>query len=621
MNQRKLLTKRIKTTTEPEILFENIFKEFSNTFFITRDRYIIMGTSEKAISYSLENNIVTIYNNDTKKEIHEDIFTYLETVLDKENVQSLNVLPISFIGGYVGYFGYELKELTGGERKHQSNQPDSLWMYVDQFLVYDKKTNEVYICSSKEINDSWIEDMSNRIRIIEKESTNTKDTKRKTRKEVLSFSTSISKASYLNKIKTCKRYLEQGQSYEICLTNNLRTTVDIDPWELFIALESKNPTPYLTFLKHADVTIISATPESFIEIDEKRSIVTKPIKGTSKRSEIKDEDKELKEQLLHSEKDKAENLMITDLLRNDLGKICEIGSVTVPSLRAIETFETVHQMVSTVQGKLRKDISSIEAIKACFPGGSMTGAPKIRTMYILDLLETESRGIYSGAIGYISFNQTVSLNIVIRTIVQQRNELSIGAGGAIVIDSDPEKEYEEMMLKAERLLDTITAVANAKSYKIENEFNDKHTVYIALGSNEGDKEKYINEAIVFIKKRVSDVSVASLYKNPAKYYTEQDEFVNTVLVGKTDLTPDELLELLQAIEKALGRKKTFKNGPRTIDLDILFYDDYVIKNNELTIPHALLQERDFVLKPLAEIAPNYIHPRYGKSIKQLYDEL
>ncbi len=201
------------------------------------------------------------------------------------------------------------------------------------------------------------------------------------------------------------------------------------------------------------MTIVCFSPERFLKLDKKGYLESKPIKGTARRGKNKQEDEQLKKQLQYSEKEQAENLMIVDLLRNDLGKICEIGSVTVPKLMSIETYSTVHQMVSTVRGKIKPDVTPLDCIKACFPGGSMTGAPKKRTMEIIDELETEARGIYSGSIGFIALNGTIDLNIVIRTAIITPEQTTIGIGGAITILSNPQDEFEEIILKAKAIID------------------------------------------------------------------------------------------------------------------------------------------------------------------------
>jgi para-aminobenzoate synthetase len=265
--------------------------------------------------------------------------------------------------------------------------------------------------------------------------------------------------AYLNGIAACMAALEAGETYEVCLTTRVRLPPVPDPLDFYLWQRANNPAPYSAFLRYGDLAIASSSPERFLMVDADGWAECRPIKGTAPRSADPAQDQLVAKALAEDEKTRAENLMITDLLRNDLGVVCDIGTVHVPHLMAIESFETVHQLVSTIRGRLRDDVEPPDGIRACFPGGSMTGAPKKRTMEIIDDLEGEARGVYSGAIGYLGLSGGCDLNIVIRTIVMDGETTTIGTGGAIVMQSDHEAEYQEIMLKARALINALAAYA------------------------------------------------------------------------------------------------------------------------------------------------------------------
>jgi len=262
---------------------------------------------------------------------------------------------------------------------------------------------------------------------------------------------------YLLDILTAKHHIASGDAFEICLTHHLEAPFSGDPFTLWQDLRRRSPSPYAAFLDLPEGAVVSSSPERFLSLDASRVAESRPIKGTRPRGDTPEEDARLAADLATSSKDRAENAMIVDLVRNDLGRVCRFGSVEAPDLFAVERYATVHQLVSTVRGELAEGRDAVDLLRACFPPGSMTGAPKIEAMSILEQLEPTERGVYSGALGWFDFGGTLDLSVVIRTIVVKDGRAHLHVGGAIVTDSDPEAEHEETMHKAVAMLSALGA--------------------------------------------------------------------------------------------------------------------------------------------------------------------
>jgi para-aminobenzoate synthetase len=413
----------------PEDLFRGLFAEEKYSFWLdsslvtARSRFSYMGASSQVF----------------KGRAGEGVFEWLQQSLLRNRVQSPPV-PFPFIGGYVGYFGYELKAECGAVNKHQSTMPDAVLLRVENFLVIDHAENALYVVGQ------WPGDIESRIAAI----TPGHNTEPAGIKPVERYR--VSRNEYLDRIRECLAFITAGESYEICLTNKVLLESGVAALDYYETLRRTNPAPYSAYLKLGDIEVASSSPECFLRIDSDRRAESRPIKGTVRRGRDAEEDAKLRDLLAHDARFRAENLMIVDLVRNDLARVCVPGSVHVPALMEVETYETLHQLVSTISGQLAPEATTADCLRALFPGGSMTGAPKLRTMELLDDLEPEARGIYSGSIGYVGFNGTADLSIVIRTAVFHGGQVSFGAGGAIVAQSDPEAEWDEMELKAQALL-------------------------------------------------------------------------------------------------------------------------------------------------------------------------
>lgn len=387
-------------------------------------------------------------------------------------------LPFDFRLGWVGYLGYELKAEVGSPNLHDSDLPDAVMMFLDRALVIDHDTNSIHLLALRQADDppghaanqDWFDHTRARIASVPAEEVSGTDQRRATSSKADTSTPAErrnpilvarhSRREYLDLIDQVQEKITDGETYEVCLTNMLECAVDPDasPLEMYLRLREDNPTPFGAFIRTREAVILSTSPERFLRIGADGRVESKPIKGTRPRGANPDEDEAIKAELAASVKDRSENLMIVDLVRHDLGRTAELGSVQVNTLFGIESYATVHQMVSTVSSRLAEDASPVACVRAAFPPGSMTGAPKLRTMTTIEELEAGPRGVYSGVVGYFSLGGAVDLSVVIRTLVVQGETLSYGVGGAIVALSDSEEEYEETVAKAAPVLRLLGGV-------------------------------------------------------------------------------------------------------------------------------------------------------------------
>jgi para-aminobenzoate synthetase len=465
-----------------EALFERLFGDAEHAFWLdsadapTRlAQRSFLGTSAGpgrcVLSYDVESGTAIRHGGGAPTTERASIFDLLDRELAGHAIEPPPAdLPPGLMGGFVGYLGYELKADCGSPNVHRSDMPDAVMMLANRLVAVDhvrRRTHVVALCHGDEAEaEIWLKEAEQAVREIIAEPPEpvlplalsegpTADR--------VSFRCGRGREQYLADIERSQAELAAGESYEVCLTDQISTDASPDPFDLYRLLRRRNPAPFAAYLKLGEMAVVSSSPERFLSVDRERRVEARPIKGTTSRAADPERDEALRAELTEDEKTYAEHLMIVDLLRNDLGRVCEVGSVGVPELMIVEDYATVHQLISTVSGVLDPNRSAAECARACFPGGSMTGAPKERTMEIIDDLEDEARGVYSGAIGWFGVDGAMDLSIVIRTIVMRPGRTTIGAGGAIVMQSDPEDEFDEILLKARAPMATIAEAVTGSS--------------------------------------------------------------------------------------------------------------------------------------------------------------
>ena len=365
------------------------------------------------------------------------------------------------LGGCFGFWGYDLKNFTEPKLSRRAANdlelPDCHVGFYDNLVVFDHQLGKVFIVSTGLNTEGSRSEKKAREHlefwkfILEK---NLPHRRRDAEAEnfplrlcASAVQSNLSREDFITRVQRAQKYIRAGDIYQVNLSHRLTVESEISGWNFFEKLSALSPAPFSAFLDSGDFQIASSSPEQFLRMSGSQ-IITRPIKGTRPRDADATRDLQLAHELQTSAKELSELVMITDLLRNDLGKVCEFGSVQVPELAKLEKFAQVQHLVSTIEGRLKKDMTHFAAFASCFPGGSITGAPKFRAMEIIDELESVSRGPYCGAIGYLGFNRESQLSIAIRTAICAQGKIHFNVGAGIVADSNPAAEYEETLAKA-----------------------------------------------------------------------------------------------------------------------------------------------------------------------------
>ena len=401
-----------------------------------------------------------------------DPLNHIQSALARYKVAEVPGLP-RFCGGFVGYLGYEVtarfEELRSLE-KDVLGLPESLFMFVDTMLIFDHVTHTIKVLSHVRPDGDPEVEYERAIDRIEEQIARlhgplpgrSRDGGLQTAAE--DVTSNMTKREFEESVMAAKRYITEGEAIQVVLSQRLTRPTGAAPFDIYRALRNVNPSPYMFFVDYGEFQVVGASPEILVRVEE-GVVTTRPLAGTRPRGKDAEEDARLEAELRSDEKERAEHIMLVDLGRNDVGRVSEPGSVEVSELMDVERYSHVMHLVTNVQGNLRKDLTSFDALRACFPAGTVSGAPKIRAMEIIAGLEPDRRGLYAGAVGYFSFSGNMDMAIAIRTLVVKDGVAYAQAGCGIVYDSVPEREYEETMNKAGALLKAISQAeqVNAKT--------------------------------------------------------------------------------------------------------------------------------------------------------------
>ncbi len=444
-----------------------LFKDEPYSFFLDSGmdheklgQYSFIGSSPFLV-FKSKRQQVEVFQGEEWNELQGNPLDLLRGYYQRYKIQNHTSLP--FVGGAVGYLGYDLNlqiERLPSTNIDDVGIPDCLFGFYDSVIIFDHREGRVFIAATglaETDRTKALRGAEEKINGLKRRIENAYFTGVKVpdppQAGVL-LTSNFTREAYCRAVQRAIDYIYAGDIYQVNLSQRFAGEFEGEPTGLYGCLRSVNPAPFAAFLNFQDVVVISSSPERFLKLTN-GIVETRPIKGTRPRGRTPEEDRMLREELVNSLKDRAELVMIVDLERNDLGRVCEPGSIQVAELFTLEEYSTVYHLVATITGKLKADKDVIDLIKASFPGGSITGAPKIRSMEIIEELEPTKRNIYTGSIGYLGFDGDADLNIVIRTIIIKNNKVYFQVGGGIVADSVPEKEYQETLDKARALISAL----------------------------------------------------------------------------------------------------------------------------------------------------------------------
>jgi len=426
-------------------------------------RYSFLGTDPSLIIQSKDKIIKFIEKSGTREYKTNDPIEEIKKYMQNFKFVEVSKLP-RFCGGLVGFMGYDIIRFIEDIPDKNSDDykiPDMQFVLTDTIIIFDHVDHKIKVVSNCLIDkDSASEAYDKACKKIDKLVDKLdKNLQRKPREGRISkaskeIKSNFTKEEFYKKVEKAKEYISQGEIIQVVLSQRFLRETDVDGFSIYRALRSINPSPYMYYLKFGDYKIIGSSPEILVRCED-GNVEVRPIAGTRKRGKNPEEDKKMEKELINDPKERAEHIMLVDLGRNDIGRVCEYSTVEPKEIMHIEKYSHVMHIVTNVTGKLRKDKDIFDVIKATFPAGTVTGAPKVRAMEIIDELEDKRRGPYSGSVGYISFSGNIDLCITIRTIVMEGNKAYMQAGAGIVLDSKPESEYVETQNKAKAMIKAI----------------------------------------------------------------------------------------------------------------------------------------------------------------------